>query len=181
MVKNIYVIRHCKAEGQSPDASLTDEGIVQAKALAAFLSGRQIDYIVSSPFKRAVKTIEPFAKKLGIDIEVDDRLRERALSSTQMPDWLEKLKATFLDMDLQYEGGESSNEAMKRIVKVIDDIASGGSDNAAIVTHGRIMSLLLHYYNPAFSFEQWKGLSNPDVYRLCITQDDSFLEHLWRI
>jgi broad specificity phosphatase PhoE len=29
---DIYIVRHCKAEGQSPDANLTDEGYLQAEA-----------------------------------------------------------------------------------------------------------------------------------------------------
>ena len=36
MLKKIYVIRHCEAEGQSPEAQLTDRGLEQALDLSEF-------------------------------------------------------------------------------------------------------------------------------------------------
>lgn len=47
MNKIIYIIRHCEATGQAPDASLTEKGKEQAKKLAVFLSGKKL--IVSFP------------------------------------------------------------------------------------------------------------------------------------
>lgn len=44
---NVYLIRHCKAEGQSAEAKLTDEGNAQAEKLADFLEGKGIDAIGS--------------------------------------------------------------------------------------------------------------------------------------
>ncbi|HBU80510.1 histidine phosphatase family protein [Paenibacillus sp. UMB7766-LJ446] len=48
-MKNIYVVRHCKADGQAPDAQLSAIGAEQAEKLAGFLSNKDIDYIISSP------------------------------------------------------------------------------------------------------------------------------------
>ncbi|WP_332888779.1 histidine phosphatase family protein [Paenibacillus selenitireducens] len=56
---NIYIVRHCKAEGQSPDANLTDEGYIQAERLAEFLHHKNIESIISSPYVRAVQSIFP--------------------------------------------------------------------------------------------------------------------------
>lgn len=179
MVKNIYIIRHCKAEGQSSDAPLTNNGFSQAKKLADFLSDKQVDYIVSSPFKRAVQSIKPYAEKRGIEVAVDNRLSERVLSPVPLSDWLEKLEAAFYDLDMRYEGGESGNEAMKRIIAVVDDIVESDSDNAVMVAHGGIISLLLQYYEATYSFEQWKNLSNPDVYLLSLSQGNHLLKRLW--
>ncbi|WP_319005477.1 hypothetical protein [Metabacillus litoralis] len=36
MLKKIYVIRHCEAEGQSPNALLTDVGLEQTLELSYF-------------------------------------------------------------------------------------------------------------------------------------------------
>ena len=91
-----------------------------------------------------------------------------------------KLKATFNDMDLKYEGGESSNEAKERIVAVVKDIIASDSKNTIIVAHGGIISLLLNTYDENFGFAKWKSLSNPDVYLLTISQTDFNLKRLWK-
>ncbi|MEB5453665.1 MULTISPECIES: hypothetical protein [Virgibacillus] len=43
MNKTIYIIRHCEAEGQAADASLTERGWILAKELSDFLSKRKVD------------------------------------------------------------------------------------------------------------------------------------------
>lgn len=178
MNKKIYIIRHCEAKGQSSDSPLTEKGFIQASELADFLSGFKVDRIISSPFLRALQTIKPFAEKKNIEIEVDSRLTERVLSSLNFSDWMEKLEATFNDMDLKYKDGESSNEAMKRIVEVVNDVLASQSENTIIVAHGGVISLLLNYYDKNFGFKQWKSLSNPDVYLLSISQNEFQVKRL---
>ncbi|KPB05955.1 histidine phosphatase family protein [Bacillus sp. CHD6a] len=166
MSKNIYIIRHCEAKGQPPESPLTEKGMKQAQELAKYFSNLQIDRIITSPFLRAIQTIEPLAKKSEINIEIDERLAERTLSSGDLPDWLEKLEETYEDLELKFEGGESSREAMERIVQVVEEAHESDGETIIIVTHGNIMSLLIRYYQPSFGFEDWMNLGNPDVYRL---------------
>jgi 2,3-bisphosphoglycerate-dependent phosphoglycerate mutase len=93
-MKIIYLVRHCKAEGQHPEAPLTAEGKKQAEELADFFSDMSIQTIITSPFLRAHQSIEPLVRKLNIDIKVDERLSERILSTNEYPDWLQRLKDT---------------------------------------------------------------------------------------
>ncbi|GGP11910.1 MULTISPECIES: histidine phosphatase family protein [Oceanobacillus] len=179
MNKTIYIIRHCEAEGQAPDAPLTEKGKEQAEKLAAFLYEKKVDRIISSPFLRAIQTVEPLAEANNLKIKVDNRLRERVLSSASMPDWMTKLEATYKDLDLKYEGGESSNEATGRIVEAVNEIRESDADNSIIVAHGGIISLLLYYYDKNAGFEAWRKLSNPDIYALQISDDNYQLERLW--
>ncbi|WP_306454176.1 histidine phosphatase family protein [Neobacillus jeddahensis] len=166
LVRKIYLIRHCEAEGQPPEAQLTDRGRKQALDLAEFFLAIKIDRIISSPYKRAIESIQPLAKRLNVQIEIDSNLTERVLSTTNLPDWSEKLRATFDDIELKFEGGESSREAMKRIVKVVNEVFSSNNKNTIIVTHGNLMSLLLKHFNKDFGFDDWKSLRNPDVFLL---------------
>lgn len=165
-MKKIYLIRHCEAEGQPAEASLTDNGFKQANELSNFFHDVSIDRIISSPYKRAVQTVEPLAKGMNLEIEKNELLTERVLSNQNLSDWLEKLEATFEDLEMKFEGGESSNEAMKRIVIVIEEVLNSEVQNTIIVTHGNLLSLLLKHYNHHFGFQEWKGLRNPDVYLL---------------
>ncbi|QKS69714.1 histidine phosphatase family protein [Paenalkalicoccus suaedae] len=164
MNKTIYLVRHCKAEGQAPEAVLTKEGVIQAEELAAFFAHKGVERIVASPFTRAIQSIEPLSASLGIKVEVDERLAERRLSSEDLPNWLESLEETFRDLDLTFAGGESSREAMDRIVKSTDEVLAGEAETIVVVTHGNIMTLLLMHYDERIGFDMWWDMSNPDVW-----------------
>ncbi|MEN2766305.1 histidine phosphatase family protein [Ornithinibacillus xuwenensis] len=179
MVKRIYVVRHCQAEGQSPEAKLTKTGKEQAFELARLFDNLRIDRIISSPYKRAIQSIDPIVTKRNINIETNSNLTERILSNKPLEDWLVKLKQTFENMALKLEGGESSQEAMNRIVRVVEDVFQSTSDTTIIVTHGNLMALLLKYYDENFGFEDWRSLSNPDVYLLKMTSDEVTYEQVW--
>jgi 2,3-bisphosphoglycerate-dependent phosphoglycerate mutase len=166
MESTVYLIRHCKAAGQEPDAPLTAAGFEQARGLADGLAPLGIDRIVSSPFLRARQSIEPLAAKLGIAVETDDRLVERVLSGPSLADWQVHLERSFADLDLALPGGESSRAAMIRAVAALDAAALDGHPCIALVTHGNLMALLLKHVDPRVGFPEWKQLANPDVYTL---------------
>lgn len=175
--KIIYVVRHCSAEGQAPHADLTAEGIFQAGELGNFFDEIKVDRIISSPFKRALSSARPIAERKKLRVEVDSRLAERVLSSHDLEGWLVKLEETFSDQDLKYEGGESSGEAMSRVCNVVDELGDGS--RTVLVTHGNLMALLLKHYDMQFGFEGWQALTNPDVYRVWITDGGADVKRIW--
>lgn len=179
MIQNLYIVRHCKAEGQAPDAKLTELGRQQAGKLADFLADKEIDYIVSSPYERAYRTIAPLAERLGIGVVLDDRLTERVLSGKNNADWRDMLRNTYEDLDLCYEGGESSSTAMSRAVSVVKEVVSGGYRNAVVVSHGNLISLLLKHFDSRVGFGEWEALSNPDVYQVSFVEDQPDLYRIW--
>ncbi|MFF2480002.1 histidine phosphatase family protein [Paenibacillus sp. NPDC058071] len=170
-MKNVYVVRHCKAEGQASDAQLTSIGVEQAKGLAEFLLDKDIDCIISSPYERAYRTIKPLSDKLAVEIALDERLTERVLSDKNYPDWLEMLRKTYDDLDLCYEGGESSNMAMSRAISVVVEALGSESQNIVLVSHGNLISLLLKYFDDRIGFKEWESLSNPDVFQLTFSAE----------
>ncbi|MEH7438889.1 histidine phosphatase family protein [Neobacillus drentensis] len=180
MARRIYVVRHCEAEGQPREARLTDKGVQQAAELAKFFSKVEINRIVSSPFVRAIYSVNPLAELKQIEVETDERLSERILSTKVLEDWLEKLQATYNDLDLKFDGGESTGEAMARVVSVVEEVLNGEVENTIIVTHGNLMSLLLKNYQSDFGFEQWQKLSNPDVFLLEFDENEVLLKRLWQ-
>lgn len=178
-IKNIYLIRHCKAEGQGENARLTETGMKQADELRDFLLPYKIDYIISSPYKRACQTITPLSKQLAIETVIDERLRERVLSNNNDPAWREMLKKTFSNLDLNFEGGESSREAMNRAISVLNDVLDSGYKNVAVVTHGNLLSLLLKYYDERIGFKEWEAMSNPDVFQLASIEGIVNIKRIW--
>jgi 2,3-bisphosphoglycerate-dependent phosphoglycerate mutase len=170
----LYLIRHCATTGQAPDAPLTDDGSRDAEALAdrlaAELAGVGRVRLVSSPYRRALDSIRPLAQRLGLDVQSDDRLRERVLAATPQPgrpaeEWRARLRATFDDLDLRFDGGESSREAMARGVAALEDALALGADATVVMTHGNLLTLLLRHFDGHSGFETWQALKNPDVFR----------------
>ena len=162
----LILVRHCQATGQEPEAVLTDEGTRQAQDLASSLRDWPIDCIATSAFTRARQTAEPLAETLRLPAAVDARLNERVLSPCPIPNWREILRDSFDDWDLRAAGGESAREVLERGWACLDELMQRGGRLPLAVTHGNLMSLILHSLDPAFGYDGWESLTNPDVYVL---------------
>ena len=171
-MKSIYLIRHCKAFGQPAEAELTEVGIAQAQALKNYLLKYNINYIVSSPYVRAIKTITPFAEHLNLKINIDERVREKLLLPYVVEDYTPYLLAAYEDMDITFDGGESSNQATKRVIEALNDTLNLEEENVVVVTHGELFSLIMRYFDKVSGFDFWKNLSNPDIYLLRFKSND---------
>jgi len=181
MSKALYLVRHCQSVGPHPDAPLSREGLVQANALTDRLTDLQIERIVSSLWARAIQSITPLAERLRLAIETDPRLTEQILSGADLPDWQGALRATFDDLDLRFEGGESSRTAMQRVVAAVEEIRTHVARVTAVVTHGKLLTLLLKHFDPRVGFADWQALTNPDIFRLTFAPDRVAVQRVpWR-
>jgi broad specificity phosphatase PhoE len=61
-----------------PDPRLTELGRAQAAEAAAALAGQDVRRLIASPYTRALETAEIIAERLGLPIEIDPLVRERA-------------------------------------------------------------------------------------------------------
>ncbi|WP_347552233.1 histidine phosphatase family protein [Pseudalkalibacillus hwajinpoensis] len=180
MLKKLYLTRHCAAEGQEADASLSPEGRNQAVELAQKLASIPFDKLFSSPFLRAIQSIEPLALQLDKPITLDDRLEERRLSGEQLENWHEELEKTFNDFTYKLQGGESSEKAANRGIETVLEALDITKEFALVMTHGNLFTLILNHFDNTYGFQAWKGLTNPDVYCLCFEDDQLVsMEHLF--
>ncbi|WP_377891328.1 histidine phosphatase family protein [Alkalihalobacillus sp. R86527] len=171
MGKNLYLIRHCEAEGQAHDASLTSKGREQAVMLADFLKDISFDKLYCSPYTRALQSVEPLALQLDKQITIDERLEERKLSESLLDNWMKELEKTFEDFSYKLAGGESSTEAAYRGVEAVMDVVRVTKENALVVTHGNLFTLILNHFDRFHGFDSWKSLTNPDCYKLIFDND----------
>lgn len=179
-VTRLLLIRHCRAEGQPPEAPLTAEGFQQAQRLAERLAPYPIDRIVSSPYLRARQTAAPLAQVASLPVETDARLAERVLCTGPAPHYMELLRQSFEQPDLRFEGGESSRMAMARAEACIADLRRSGLRCIAAVTHGNLMTLMLKLWDERFGYDAWAGLTNPDVYRILLSADRApHIKRIW--
>ena len=162
----LYLVRHAHAD-YSPDEmrGLSPAGRAAARRLADILAGRRIAHIYSSPYTRAVETVQPLAERCGLTIQVEHDLRERHLSPGPLDDFERWLAATWRDFDLAYPGGESSAAAQARVTRAIYRIAVDVEGRSvAIASHGNALALFLRTLDSAVDYDFWTRMSMPDVY-----------------
>lgn len=126
----------------------------------------KVDGVVSSPYLRARNTAAPFAAGNGLAVEVHDDLYERVLSLEPLPDWLVHVRRSFEDFDYAVGGGESLNATCDRALGALRDVLALRHGFPAVVTHGNLIASILGRVDPAFGFEQWRTMKNPDLFSL---------------
>ena len=79
----VHLVRHGEVDnpggilyGRLPGFHLSEEGRLMAKAAAAFLAGRDVVVLRSSPLDRALETAAPLAAQFKLDVVTDERLIE---------------------------------------------------------------------------------------------------------
>src|SRR5262245_33307409 len=78
----LFFARHVKAgdrsrwDGADEARPASKNGRRQAVALADRLETEGVSALISSPALRCIQTVEPLADRLGLKIEIDDRLAE---------------------------------------------------------------------------------------------------------
>lgn len=172
----LYLVRHCEASGQEPDASLTRTGLLQADDLAKRFRDLGVRRIVSSPYIRARQSIQPLATLLGLPVDEDPRLRERHLGFD--PEWPVYLRQSFEDLDGALPDGESSRAAMERGIAALDEVIATGPFPAVVSTHGQLLTLIRKHFDPVIGFDDWAALTNPDVFRLEVQEN---CVDIWRV
>lgn len=165
----VYLVRHAQST-YTPDEvgrPLTEKGLRESKLVASALEYEQLDAVFSSPYRRAIQTVEPLAEQMGKTIERIEDLRERLLAAGDV-DFDEAALKTWKDFEFSYPGGESNKEAQARGVEALRQVVqSNPGKRLAIGTHGTLMGLMLNHYNPdEYNYNFWRKLDMPDIYLL---------------
>ncbi|MGM0841310.1 MAG: histidine phosphatase family protein [Bacillota bacterium] len=169
----LYLVRHAHSEYTPEELTrpLSDIGKVDAEHVTELLKKEKIDAVCSSPYKRAVETIEGTARHIDQKISIYEEMRERTLSSKPVKNFDEAISLVWEDPAFSLEGGESNLTAQKRGVQgIFKIIKEYNGKNVVIGTHGNIMVLIMSYFDPQYDIRFWRKLEMPDVY--CLTFDD---------
>ena len=125
-----------------------------------------IGYYFSSPYKRAFETIN--SSPIQFDkIVLDNRLRERKLSSTFIKDseFEDSIKYLWDNPDQSFVGGESNQVALKRILNLLEELEGRYSDKTILLSsHGNLIGILLHHFDSSFDYEKWEQMTFPDCF-----------------
>lgn len=114
---NIYFVRHAHST-YTPDEMerpLSEKGYLDALRVTELLIEENIDEVVSSPYKRAIQTVQGTADFFHKEIEIVEECKERLLTTSPAENF------TYVITKV-WEGGESNFVAQKRGIKGIHRI-----------------------------------------------------------
>jgi 2,3-bisphosphoglycerate-dependent phosphoglycerate mutase len=174
MKTNLYFVRHAHSTytPEELERPLSEQGQLDALYSTELLKQEKIDFVISSPYKRAVQTVEGIANHLNLKIVIEEDFKERELSKKPVKDFDYVIRKVWEDYNLSWDEGESNLTAQKRGVEVTQKILKQyKGKNIAIGTHGNIMVLIMNYYNPKYDFQFWQELNMPDIYKLTFDED----------
>ncbi|MGE5665914.1 MAG: histidine phosphatase family protein [Betaproteobacteria bacterium] len=151
----LVLIRHGETEWNAAgrlqgaiDVPLSQLGLWQAQRVAERLREEPFAAVVASDLARARQTAEPLADALGLPVQPEPRLRERAygifegeryagLAERYPAEWAAHLAR---DPDWVIPGGESIGQLRDRVGEALDEIARRHAGaQVAVVAHGGVL------------------------------------------
>jgi 2,3-bisphosphoglycerate-dependent phosphoglycerate mutase len=161
--RRVFLVRHgvvdfesrgdfrISPRGRQWDPPLSEEGRGQADALAARLALMESPAaVVVSPFRRCVQTIEPFARRGGLEPVLDEEIGEvfigkwEGLSFEEIVSGDEELARRFREFEAMFSmapGGESGEDLRRRVVPAVEGIIERHPEgDILLVTHGGVIN-----------------------------------------
>jgi probable phosphoglycerate mutase len=148
-VTTILIVRHGETDwnrdgrwqGHS-DTPLNERGREQARELAASLDG--VDAVYASDLARARETAEIVAERVGLQVHLDARLRERGFGGWEGLT-AEEIESRFADQHRRWQAGEGfgADDAepfetmLERVQSFLEDVVRGHPEGTVlVVAHG---------------------------------------------
>ncbi|ARU63348.1 hypothetical protein CBW65_21940 [Tumebacillus avium] len=169
-MSKLYVVRHAQVLIEpalpSPEWALSSEGVQSARELAKRESWQGVREIWHSPEPKAIGTARAIAEHAGLTMKQHEDLRELAFAAGYLT--AEEFQAR---VGAYFQGGQDDPafepyvEAQARIVQAIQDIvAQADGKDVAIVSHGRILTVLYSYLlGRRLGPEEWRSIKLPDL------------------
>ncbi|MEF2965335.1 histidine phosphatase family protein [Paenibacillus sp. M1] len=172
MITTVYMVRHSESIKTDPDErmrGLTEKGVADARQVTRLLMDEGIEVFISSPYKRAVLTIEEAARCAGKEIETFEELKELAfapeIKGLPDPALFPHLAKMFGDPDFALPCGETAAECRNRAVATLKQILNKHRGRKiAIGTHGAVMTLMMGYFDERYGLDFLRQTSKPDIY-----------------
>jgi 2,3-bisphosphoglycerate-dependent phosphoglycerate mutase len=171
---SIFLVRHAQSVPPTPNGPReyqrpsTEIGRVQASRLADSLAELGPGVVMSSPYLRAVQTLEPAARRWDLPIHTDQRLREWDSGIEPTPDHGRHYEQSWAHPRWARPGAESLHELTGRAVQALTDLVDDPPDRPVVIgSHGTFISRALIGLGCSgidWAFQQVMPM--PAVYRL---------------
>jgi 2,3-bisphosphoglycerate-dependent phosphoglycerate mutase len=158
----VYLIRHAEPDFSIHDdreRPLTIKGKESCSRVIEYLEDKNITRIFSSPYRRAVDTVQGFADTCGLMIELIEELRERAVDTVWIENFTQFVHNQWMDFDYKLEGGESLRQVQSRCITALEAILSKNPEgNLVVGSHGTAISTIIHYYDRDYGEEHFNQI-----------------------
>ena len=161
----VYFIRHSESDHNVTDdrsRPLTEKGTVNCALVTGYLRDKEIDVIVSSPYKRSVDTISEFAESVGLPIITIEDFRERENAWVEDSRvWQSFSEKQWSDFTYKISGGECLAEVQKRNIDALNGVLENYKNmNIVIGTHGTALSTIINHYDKSYGYIDFMNMVN---------------------
>ncbi|WP_051217123.1 histidine phosphatase family protein [Paenibacillus assamensis] len=177
-MNNLFIIRHCYGAGKEPSTPLTAEENEQAKQLASFMNGLNIDVLISSPSLRSIHSLQPTAIQLRKPIVIDERMEERLLAICHSKEGMKKFVQLF--GHAAFKSKEASTEQTTSFsgLSVLSNALNKQANNVAVMTSRHEVSTLLNYFDIEED-ARGEGTSYMDIFVIRCKAEQLSVERVW--
>lgn len=158
----VFFVRHAEPNYKNHDdrlRELSPRGMEDRKKVTAFLADKNIDVIISSPFKRAVDTVRDFADKKRLTVEIVEDFRERKVDSGWIEDFASFSKNQWSDFSFKLSDGECLKEVKDRNISALNGVLKQyPGKNIVVGSHGTALSTIINYYDRSFGYEDFENI-----------------------
>ena len=158
----VYFVRHAEPNFNNHNdmaRELTEKGLEDRKLVTEFLWDKNIDFVLSSPYKRSVDTVKDFSDKKNLDIHIVDDFRERKIDSVWIEDYEAFCKAQWEDFNYKLSDGETLGEVQKRKMEALNHVLKQyEGKNIVIGSHGTALSTIINYYDNTFGYKEFQKI-----------------------
>ncbi len=158
----VYFVRHAEPNYNNHDdmeRELSEKGMRDRTLVTTFLRDKNIDIALSSPFKRAIDTIQDFADNNRLHIEVVEDFRERKVEDVWIEDFTSFCKSQWADFSYKLTTGESLEEVQKRNIKALEKVLVDYKGKTIVIgSHGTALSTIINYYDNTFRYDDFEKI-----------------------
>lgn len=156
---HVFFVRHARPNYDNHDdfsRELSPQGMADRALVTRFLADKQIDAVLSSPYKRAVDTVKAFADQYGFPVQTIDGFRERRVDNVWVEDFTAFAQKQWADFSYRLPGGESLQEVQDRNIAALNAVLEQyAGKNIVIGSHGTALSTIIHFYDPSFGYAEF--------------------------
>ncbi len=173
----VYFVRHAQSNFDNHDdltRELTVQGFRDRKLVTDFLSDKNIDVALSSPYKRAVDTIKEFTDIKNLPIQIIDDFRERKVGNEWIDDFNNFCKKQWENFDFKLFNGESLKDVQCRNICSLNNVLKiHNGKNIVVGSHGTALSTVINYFDNSFGYKEFNEIKNLMPWIVEFTFDDN--------
>lgn len=161
---NIYFVRHAEPNYNNHDdltRELSPKGMTDRELVTAFFADKQVDIVLSSPYKRAIDTVAHLASLRDLPITTIDDFRERKVDSSWIDDFDAFTRNQWADFNYKLTDGETLAEVQERNISALQEVIERHKGKTVVIgSHGTALSTIINYFVTQFGIEEFTRIKS---------------------